>query len=111
MGGFPNSDFDLVCLFVCSQITNCIIFWVRGNLKKISSVFDTPYRRYYEKSIIKEEIEEQRSLINNNWDETKKSIKEARYRISMEMEEFTKKRVKCSLQSLQPLTGTNGTSP
>ena len=67
-------------------------------------VSDT-FSRYYEKSIIKEEIEEQRSIINNNWDETKKSIKEARYRISLEMEQFARKRKKPSLN------GTNGTSP
>ena len=46
-------------------------------------------------------------MINNNWEETKKSIKEARYRISLEMEEFAKKRTKPPL----PPNGANGTSP
>jgi hypothetical protein len=61
--------------------------------------------RYYEKSIIKEEIEEQRNIVNNHWDETKQSIKEARYRIGQEMEQFARKHKKPSL------IATNGTSP
>jgi len=61
------------------------------------------FNRYYEKSIIKEEIEEQRSILNNHWDETKKSIKEARYRISLEMEQFARKRKKSTV------IGSNGT--
>ena len=48
--------------------------------------------RFYDKSIIKEEIEEQRNIINNSWNETKKSIKEARFRITLEMEQFARKR-------------------
>ena len=61
--------------------------------------------RYYEKSIIKEEIEEQRNIVNNHWDETKKSIKEARYRISLEMEQFARKHKKPSINA------TKGTTP
>ena len=39
--------------------------------------------RYYEKSIIEQAINDQRSNSNNHWDETKQSIKEARYRLSL----------------------------
>jgi len=41
------------------------------------------FNRYYEKSKIEEELEDQRSKRNNNWDETKRSIRDARYRLSL----------------------------
>ena len=40
--------------------------------------------RYYEKSIIEQAINQERSLSRNHWDETKRSIKEARYRLSLQ---------------------------
>ena len=40
--------------------------------------------RYYEKSIIEQAIIQQRSNSNNHWDETKRSIREARYRLSLQ---------------------------
>jgi len=51
------------------------------------------FNRYYEKSIIKEEIEEQRSKLTNHWDETKRSIRDARYRIRLETQKLTKKKL------------------
>ena len=57
------------------------------------------------KSIINEETEEQRNIVKNHWDETKKSIKEARYRISLEMERFARKHKQTSL------IAANGTKP
>ena len=39
--------------------------------------------RYYEKSIIEEELEVLRGGHTNNWERTKKDIKEARYRLSI----------------------------
>jgi len=40
------------------------------------------FNRFYEKSIIRVEIEEQRCSLNNQWDETKKSIRDARHKIA-----------------------------
>lgn len=43
--------------------------------------------RYYEKSIIEQEIGEQRAGTNlPNWAETKRNIREARYRLSLRTE-------------------------
>ena len=39
--------------------------------------------RYYEKSIIEQAINEERNNIANNWEETKQSIRDARYRLSL----------------------------
>ena len=39
--------------------------------------------RYYEKSVIEQEIEELRGRRHENWMETKQSIREARYRLSL----------------------------
>ena len=39
--------------------------------------------RYYEKSVIEQEIEELRGRRRDNWIETKQSIREARYRLSL----------------------------
>ena len=39
--------------------------------------------RYYEKSVIEQEIEELRGRRQANWIETKQSIREARYRLSL----------------------------
>ena len=55
------------------------------------------FSRYYEKSIIKEEIEEQRSILNNHWDETKRSIRDARFRIRLESQKLEKKPKKLSI--------------
>ena len=41
--------------------------------------------RFYEKSIIRVEIEEQRSILNSQWDETKKSIRDARQKINIQL--------------------------
>jgi hypothetical protein len=41
------------------------------------------FSRYYEKSIIEQEIEELRGRRKANWTETKNSIREARYRLSL----------------------------
>ena len=73
--------------------------------KSINNNCQSQCFRYYEKSIIKEEIEEQRNIVNNHWDETKKSIKEARYRISLEMEQFARKHKKPTINA------TKGTTP
>ena len=40
--------------------------------------------RYYEKSRIEEEISQQRTRRQENWQETKRSIKDARYRLSLQ---------------------------
>jgi len=55
------------------------------------------FNRYYEKSIIKEEIEEQRGILNNHWDETKRSIRDARTRIRLETQKLEKKPPKMSI--------------
>merc|ERR1719192_2819846 len=44
------------------------------------------FNRYYEKSIIREEIDDQRHALKEEWDETKKSIKDARNNIRMQSE-------------------------
>ena len=41
--------------------------------------------RFYEKSIIRVEIEEQRSVLTSQWDETKKSIRDARHKINLQL--------------------------
>jgi len=43
----------------------------------------TNFNRYYEKSIIEQAINEERNNIANNWEETKQSIRDARYRLSL----------------------------
>ena len=51
--------------------------------------------RFYEKSIIRVEIEEQRSGLNSQWDETKKSIRDARQKINIQLtQEWTLDTVK-----------------
>ena len=45
------------------------------------------FARYYEKSIIEQEIEEQRKGPNQpSWAETKRSLREARFRLSQSMD-------------------------
>ena len=39
--------------------------------------------RYYEKSIIEQAINHERSMMGKHWEETKKSIRDARYRLSL----------------------------
>ena len=39
--------------------------------------------RYYEKSIIEQAINQERSNMASHWEETKKSIRDARYRLSL----------------------------
>ena len=41
------------------------------------------FERYYEKSIIEQEISESRSRRQTTWDETKRSLRDARYRLSL----------------------------
>ena len=41
------------------------------------------YRRYYEKSIIEQAINHERTVMGQRWEETKKSIRDARYRLSL----------------------------
>ena len=43
----------------------------------------TNFNRYYEKSIIEQAINQERSSRAAYWEETKKSIREARYRLSL----------------------------
>lgn len=39
--------------------------------------------RYYEKSIIEQAINQERTMMGKHWEETKKSIRDARYRLSL----------------------------
>ena len=43
----------------------------------------TFFIRYYEKSIIEQAINHERSMMGKHWEETKKSIRDARYRLSL----------------------------
>lgn len=43
----------------------------------------TNFNRYYEKSIIEQAINQERSNMGSHWEETKKSIRDARYRLSL----------------------------
>ena len=52
------------------------------------------YFRYYEKSIIEQAINQERSKLANNWEETKKSIRDARYRLSLSNSEHAEHKIK-----------------
>jgi len=43
----------------------------------------TNFNRYYEKSIIEQAINQERSNMASHWEETKRSIRDARYRLSL----------------------------
>ena len=51
---------------------------IKGTLSGLKYCF-----RYYEKSIIEQEIGELRGRRKDNWNETKASIREARFRLSL----------------------------
>ena len=51
--------------------------------------FSNSLYRYYEKSIIEQAINQERSKSAGDWEETKKSIRDARYRISLAEDEVS----------------------
>ena len=56
------------------RVTSVLVTWEWGGVS-----------RFYEKSIIRVEIEEQRSVLTSQWDETKKSIRDARHKINLQL--------------------------
>ena len=65
--------------------------------------------RYYEKSIIEQAINDQRSNSNNHWDETKHSIREARYRLSLHSDSIESKLNQHTLNGGPPKSETQTT--
>ena len=65
--------------------------------------------RYYEKSIIEQAINQQRSNSNNHWDETKRSIREARYQLSVPSEAQDSKQTHTHQNGFPPKSDTQTT--